>query len=118
MAIFLAGLEYVLRKVKMIGDDPQCGSGVDVARCVVLFLNGSLDDTDRKPPTPQAISFTCVFNLVIGLECTHHLSHSVYLGRVQDTTVSIGETVCVIGAAQLVSTVIAARLSEAVDDAS
>jgi DHA2 family multidrug resistance protein len=40
----------------------------------------------------------------------------VYLGRVRGyNSLEIGETVCIIGAAQLVSTVIAARLSEAVD---
>ncbi len=61
--------------------------------------------------------FACVFNLVIGfgIYASTYLV-PVYLARVRDfDSLQIGTTVFVVGAAQVVSTVIAARLSEAVD---
>jgi DHA2 family multidrug resistance protein len=61
--------------------------------------------------------FACVFNLVIGfgIYASVYLV-PVYLGRVRGyNSLEIGSTVFVVGCAQIVSTIIAARLSEAVD---
>ncbi len=124
MAVFLGGLEYVLEegpRLDWFGD----------ARIVIaawlslvgfgLFLERSLFSANpivRLSPFRNAtFVFACVFNLVIGfgIYASTYLI-PVYLGRVRDfDSLQIGTTVFVVGGAQLLSTVIAARLSETVD---
>ena len=124
MAAFLAGLEYVLEegpRLDWFGD-----TGIVIAAWLslvsfALFLERSLFSTTPivkltafRNPT---FVFACVFNLVIGFgmyASTYLLP--VYLGRVRGfDSLQIGTTVFVVGGAQLVSTIIAARLSETVD---
>ena len=124
MAAFLAGLEYVLEegpRLDWFGD-----THIRIAAWLsfvglMLFLERSIHSRSpivklsafRRP----SFVFACVFNLVIGfgLFASTYLI-PVYLGRVRGfTSLQIGTTVFVVGCAQLVSTIIAARLSEAVD---
>ncbi len=123
MAIFLAGLEYVLEEGPRLGFGDQ---RIVIAAWLsfvafALFIERSLFSATPivkisafRNPT---FVFACVFNLVIGFgiySSTYLLP--VYLGRVRGfDSVQIGTTVFVVGGAQLVSTVIAARLSESVD---
>jgi MFS transporter, DHA2 family, multidrug resistance protein len=124
MAVFLAGLEYVLEegpRLDWFGD-----SRIVVAAWVsfvafLLFLERSffsLSPIVRLSPFRKpTFAFACVFNLVIGFgiySSTYLIP--VYLGRVRGyDSLQIGTTVFVVGCAQLLSTVIAARLSERVD---
>jgi MFS transporter, DHA2 family, multidrug resistance protein len=124
MATFLAGLEYVLEegpRLDWFGD-----SRIVIAAWVsfvafVLFLERSFFSRSPivrlSPFRKPAFVFACVFNLVIGFgiySSTYLIP--VYLGRVRGyDSLQIGTTVFVVGCAQLLSTVIAARLSETVD---
>jgi len=124
MATFLAGLEYVLEegpRLDWFGD-----SGIVIAAWVsfvafVLFLERSFFSRSPivrlSPFRKPTFVFACVFNLVIGFgiySSTYLIP--VYLGRVRGyDSLQIGTTVFVVGCAQLLSTVIAARLSETVD---
>ena len=87
----------------------------------VLFLERSFfSPTPIVKLTPfrrPTFAFACVFNLVIGfgMYASTYLI-PVFLGRVRGfNSLQIGTTVCVVGIAQIASTVIAARLSERVD---
>jgi DHA2 family multidrug resistance protein len=124
MAVFLGGLEYVLEegpRLDWFGD-----ARIVIAAWLsfvgfVLFIERSLFSASPivklaafRNPT---FVFACVFNLVIGfgIYASTYLV-PVYLGRVRGfDSLQIGTTVFVVGGAQLVSTVIAARLSETVD---
>ena len=124
MATFLAGLEYVLEegpRLDWLGD-PK----IQVAACLslvafILFLERSFFSISPivrlSPFRKPTFIFACVFNLVIGFgiySSTYLLP--VYLGRVRGyDSLQIGTTVFVVGCAQMLSTVIAARLSETVD---
>ncbi|HEY4211063.1 MAG TPA: DHA2 family efflux MFS transporter permease subunit [Steroidobacteraceae bacterium] len=124
MAGFLAGLEYVLEegpRLDWFGD-----TGIVIAAWLslvsfALFIERSLFSTTPivklTPFRNPTFVFACVFNLVIGFgmyASTYLLP--VYLGRVRGfDSLQIGTTVFVVGGAQLLSTIIAARLSETVD---
>jgi DHA2 family multidrug resistance protein len=124
MAAFLAGLEYVLEegpRLDWFGD-----SHIVIAAWVsfvafLLFLERSLYSASPivrvSPFRKPTFVFACLFNLVIGFgiySSTYLVP--VYLGRVRGyDSLQIGTTVFVVGCAQLLSTVVAARLSETVD---
>jgi DHA2 family multidrug resistance protein len=124
MALFLAALEYVLEEGPRL--DWFSGPRIMIAAWLslvafVLFLERSFFSaapivklTPFREPT---FVFACVFNLVIGFgiyASTYLLP--VFLGRVRGyNSLQIGTTVFVVGGAQLVSTIISARLSETVD---
>ena len=124
MAIFLGGLEYVLEegpRLDWFGDTRiVLGAWVSLV-AFALFIERSFFSAAPivklsafRNPT---FVFACVFNLVIGfgIYASTYLI-PVYLGRVRGfDSLQIGMTVFVVGGAQLVSTVIAARLSETVD---
>lgn len=124
MICFLAGLQYVLEegpRLDWFGDRRiQFAAWLSLIGCIV-FLERSF--CSRTPIVKLgafrqgSFAFACVFNLVIGFgifASTYLIP--VYLGRVRGfNSMQIGLTVFVVGIAQLVSTVIAARLSEAVD---
>ena len=124
MATFLGGLEYVLEegpRLDWFGDPRIVIAAWLSFVAFALFIERSLFSATpivklaafRKP----TFVFACVFNLVIGfgIYASTYLV-PVYLARVRDfDSLQIGTTVFVVGAAQVVSTVIAARLSEAVD---
>ena len=124
MAVFLGGLEYVLEE----GPRHEWFSDPSIATAMWLslvgfglFLERSFNSngpivklTPFRRPT---FVFACVFNLVIGfgLYSSTYLI-PVFLGRVRDyTSMQIGTTVFVTGISQILSTVIAARLSQTVD---
>ena len=124
LAVFLGGLEYVLEegpRHDWLGD-PAIATGAwlsFVGFC--LFLERSFRSggpivrlTPFRKPT---FAFACLFNLVIGFglySATYLLP--VFLGRVRGyDSLQIGTTVFVTGFAQIVSTVIAARLSTRLD---
>jgi DHA2 family multidrug resistance protein len=124
MAVFLGGLEYVLEegpRLDWFGDPRIVVSAWLSFVAFALFLERSLFSAAPivkvaafRNPT---FVFACVFNLVIGfgIYASTYLI-PVYLGRVRDfDSLQIGTTVFVVGASQLLSTVIAARLSETVD---
>jgi DHA2 family multidrug resistance protein len=87
----------------------------------VLFLERSFFSASPivklTPFRRPSFIFACVFNLVIGFGLfgsTYLIP--VYLGQVRGfNSLQIGMTVFVVGLAQIVSTIIAARLSEKVD---
>ena len=124
MAIFLGGLEYVLEegpRLDWFGDSRIVIAAWLSFVSFVLFLERSVFSatpivkiTAFRNPT---FMFASVFNLVIGfgIYASTYLI-PVYLARVRDfNSQQIGTTVFVVGGAQIVSTVIAARLSEVVD---
>lgn len=124
MAIFLAGIEYVLEEGprKDWFGDPMIATGGWVALVAfVLFLERSFFSANpivklkvfRKP----IFAFASVFNLVIGfgMYASIYLV-PVYLARVRGyDSLQIGTTVFVVGIAQLLSVVISARLSQRID---
>jgi len=124
MAVFLAGLEYVLEegpRLDWFGDTRIVIAAWLSLVAFALFIERSLFSLTPivklsafRNPT---FVFACVFNLVIGfgIYASTYLI-PVYLGRVRGyDSLQIGTTVFVVGGAQLVSTIIAARLSENVD---
>ena len=124
MAVALGGLEYVLEEGPRAGwfGDPMIQTVAWVsAVAFVLFIERSFRSggpivrlTPFRRPT---FAVACVFNLVIGfgLYASTYLI-PVFLGRVRGfTSLEIGTTVFVTGFAQIISTVIAARLSQRVD---
>jgi DHA2 family multidrug resistance protein len=124
MAVFLGGLEYVLEEGPKNDwfSDPRILTGAWIALVSFgLFLERSFRSggpivrlTPFRSPT---FAFACLFNLVIGfgLYSTTYLV-PVFLGRVRGfNALQIGETVCVVGVTQVLSTVLAARLSQTVD---
>jgi DHA2 family multidrug resistance protein len=124
MAIFLGGLEYVLEegpRLDWFGDPRIVIAAWLSFVAFALFIERSLFSATPivkiaafRNPT---FVFACVFNLVIGfgIYASTYLV-PVYLARVREfDSLQIGTTVFVVGAAQIVSTVIAARLSEVID---
>jgi DHA2 family multidrug resistance protein len=124
MAAFLAGLEYVLEEGPRLGwfGDPRILAAAWLSVVAfVLFLERSLNSGSPivrlSPFRKPTFVFACVFNLVIGFgiySSTYLVP--VFLGRVRGyDSLQIGTTVFIVGCAQLLGTVIAARLSETVD---
>ena len=124
MVCFLAGLQYVLEegaRLDWFGDRHiQFAAWVSFIGFIVfiersLFSHAPIVKLD--PFRHGNFAFACSFNLVIGFgifASTYLIP--VYLGRVRGyDSLQIGLTVFVVGIAQLISTVVAARLSEAVD---
>ena len=124
MAVFLAGLEYVLEegpRKDWFGD-----SGIAIAAWCsavgfVLFLERSFYSSNQlvrlqafRRPT---FAFACAFNFVIGIGMYSSIYLvPVYLARVRGyDSLQIGTTVFVVGVTQLLSVVIAASLSQRVD---
>ncbi|QUD90489.1 DHA2 family efflux MFS transporter permease subunit [Phenylobacterium montanum] len=124
MALFLGGLEYVLEegpKNDWLGD-PAIRTGAWLSFVgFVLFLERSFRSggpiVRLTPFRKPNFIFACVFNLVIGFglySATYLLP--VFLGRVRGyDSLQIGTTVFVTGIAQVLSTVIAARASQRID---
>ncbi|HWT51181.1 MAG TPA: DHA2 family efflux MFS transporter permease subunit, partial [Caulobacter sp.] len=124
MAVFLGGLEYVLEE----GPRKQWFEDAHIAIAAWVTLVAFLLFVERSfrsdgpivkltPFRKPTFAFACVFNLVIGfgLYASTYLI-PVFLGRVRGyDSLEIGTTVFVTGIAQILSTVIAARLSTKVD---
>jgi DHA2 family multidrug resistance protein len=124
MAMFLGGMEYVLEegpRHEWLGDP-----GIAIASWLslvgfVLFLERSFRSSSPivklSPFRQRNFVFACLFSLVIGfgLYAATYLV-PVFLGRVRGyDSLQIGTTVFVTGIAQILSTVVAARLSQRVD---
>ena len=124
MAVALGGLEYVLEegpRLDWFGDSSIAISAWLSLVAFVLFLERSFFSTSpivRLTPfrRPNFV-FACLFNLVIGFGLFGSIYLiPVYLGQVRGfNSLQIGMTVFVVGLAQIVSTIIAARLAERVD---
>src|SRR5271156_682520 len=124
MAVFLAGLEYVLEegpRLDWFGD-----SRIVVAAWVsfvafLLFLERSFFSSSPivrlSPFRKPTFAFACLFNLVIGFgiySSTYLIP--VFLGRVRGyNSLDIGTTVFVTGISQVLGTIVAARLSQRID---
>jgi len=124
MAVALGGLEYVLEegpRLEWFEDHRIAISAWLSIVAFALFIERSFRSespiVSLSPFRRPSFTFACVFNLVIGfgIYASTYLI-PVYLGRVRGfNSLQIGTTVFVVGIAQLVSTAIAARLSERVD---
>ena len=124
MATFLAGLEYVLEEGPKQGwfEDHRIAITAWVSLVAfLLFLERSFASAapivNLSPFRRPRFAFACLFNLVIGfgIFASVYLV-PVYLGRVRGyDSLQIGETVFVVGIAQILSTIVAARLSQTVD---
>ncbi len=124
MAVALAGLEYVLEegpRKDWFGDPVIVLAAWFSFVGFCLFLERSLFSKNPivriSPFRNRTFAFACVFNLVIGfgIYASTYLV-PVFLGRVRDfNSLQIGTTVFVVGAGQLVSTVIAAWSSNHID---
>ncbi len=124
MAVFLGGLEYVLEEGPR--NDWFGDSGIAVAAWVsfvafVLFLERAFFSASPivtlRPFRKPIFAFACLFNLVtgFGMYASIYLV-PVFLARVRGyDSLQIGTTVFIVGVAQLGSTVIAAALSQRVD---
>ena len=124
MAVFLGGLEYVLEegpRHDWFGDPTILTAAWLSFVGFLLFLERSFRSggpivrlTPFRRPT---FVFACTFNLVIGfgLYSSTYLV-PVFLGRVRGyDSLQIGTTVFVVGITQVLSTIIAARLSQRAD---
>jgi DHA2 family multidrug resistance protein len=124
MATFLGGLEYILEegpKNDWFGD-PMILTVAWVSLVAFgLFLERSLNSggpiVKLSPFRKPTFAFACLFNLVIGFgvySSTYLVP--VFLGRVRGyDSLQIGGTVFVVGITQVLSTIIAARLSQTTD---
>jgi DHA2 family multidrug resistance protein len=124
MAVFLGGMEYVLEegpKNDWFGDPHILAAAWVSFVAFLLFLERSFRSggpvvklTPFRKPT---FAMACTFNLVIGFglySATYLVP--VFLGRVRGyDALQIGTTVFVVGVTQVLSTLIAARLSQRVD---
>lgn len=124
MAVFLAGLEYVLEegpRHDWLGDETIAIAAWASAVGFVLFLERSFFSASpivslrsfRRP----TFAFASLFNLVIGFGMYASISLiPVFLALVRGySALQIGQTIFVVGVAQLASTVISASLSQRVD---
>ncbi|WP_426688020.1 DHA2 family efflux MFS transporter permease subunit [Rhodanobacter ginsengiterrae] len=124
MAMFLGGLEYVLEegpRHEWLGDPGIATAAWLSLVGFVLFLERSFRSSGpvvRLSPFRQpTFVLACVLSLVIGfgLYSSTYLV-PVFLGRVRDyNSLQIGTTVFITGIAQILSTVVAARLSQRID---
>ena len=124
LAVFLAGLEYVLEegpRRDWFGDQGIAIAGWCSLVAFALFLERSFVSANplvkltpfRKP----TFVFACVFNLAIGvgLYASIYLV-PLYLGRVRGySSLEIGETVSITGIAQILGVAISASLSQRID---
>ena len=124
MAVFLAGLEYVLEegpRYEWLSDSRIAIAAWCSLVAFTLFLERSFYSPNplvkltpfRKP----TFAFACVFNIVIGvgLFASIYLV-PLYLGRVRGySSLQIGETVFIAGIAQIFGVVISASLSQRID---
>ncbi len=124
MAVFLAGMEYVLEEGQRRGwlADPLIATAAWLSFVAfLLFLERSFRSgapivklTPFRKPT---FAFACIFNLVIGFgvyASTYLIP--VFLARVRGySSLDIGLTVFVTGGGQLLGTAVAATLSTRVD---
>lgn len=124
MAVALGGLEYVLEegpRKDWFGDPRIVMAAWFSAVAFALFIERSFYSKNPvvrlTPFRNPTFAFACLFNIVIGFgiyASTYLLP--VYLGRVRDfNSLQIGTTVFVVGIGQLISTIIAARASQSVD---
>lgn len=124
MAVALGGLEYVLEegpRKDWFGDPTIVMSAWFSFVGFALFLERSFFSKNPivrlSPFRRPTFAFACLFNLVIGFgmyASTYLLP--VFLGRIRDfDSYQIGTTVFVVGLGQFVSTIIAARASQSVD---
>jgi DHA2 family multidrug resistance protein len=124
MAVFLGGLEYVLEegpRHDWFGDPAIAVGGWLSFIAFLLFMERSFRSggpiVRLSPFRKPTFVFACCFNLVIGFglySATYLVP--VFLGRVRGyNSMQIGTTVFVVGLAQVLSTLIAARLSQRVD---
>ncbi|MEK1906855.1 MAG: DHA2 family efflux MFS transporter permease subunit [Pseudomonas sp.] len=124
MAVALGCLQYVLEegpRKDWFGDPMILGAAWLSFVGFVLFFERSLFSNGPivklSPFRQPTFAMACLFNLVIGfgIYASTYLV-PVFLGRVRGfSALEIGTTVVVVGAFQLFSTVIAARLSELID---
>lgn len=124
MALFLGGLQYVLEegpKHEWFTEPSIAIAGWLSFVAFALFLERSFRSAGPivrlSPFRRPTFTFACVFNFVIGFgiySSTYLIP--LFLGQVRNfTSMQIGATVFVTGIAQILSTVIAARLSQTVD---
>lgn len=124
MAVFLAGLEYVLEegpKNDWFGDTGIAAAAWVAFIAFLLFLERSLRSSSPivklSPFRKPTFVFACVFNLVIGfgLYAGTYLV-PLFLGRVRGYNANeIGTTVFIAGVVQFCGVPIAAALSQRVD---
>jgi DHA2 family multidrug resistance protein len=124
LAVFLGGLEYVLEegpRHDWLGDDTIAiaawaslvGFGLFMERAVF----SPVPVVSLRPFRRPIFAFACLFNLVIGfgLYSSIYLI-PVYLAQVRGySALEIGQTIFVVGVAQLASTMVAATLSQRID---
>jgi len=124
MATFLGGLEYVLEegpRKDWFGDPGIAVVAWLSVVAFVLFLERSFFSANPivklSPFRRPTFIFACIFNLVIGFGMYSSIYLvPVYLGRVRGfDSLQIGTTVFVVGIAQILSVVIASRLSQRID---
>jgi MFS transporter, DHA2 family, multidrug resistance protein len=124
MAVFLGGLEYVLEEGPRLDwfDDTRIAIAAWLSFvALLLFLERSFRSSGPivklSPFRKPTFLFACLFNLVIGFglySATYLIP--LFLGRVRGyNSFQIGTTVFVTGIAQILSTLIASRLSQRVD---
>jgi len=124
MAVFLAGLEYVLEegpKNDWFGDTGIAAAAWIALVAFLLFLERSLRSSSPivklSPFRKPTFVFACIFNLVIGfgLYAGTYLV-PLFLGRVRGYNANeIGTTVFIAGIVQFCGVPIAAALSQRVD---
>lgn len=124
MAVFLGGLEYVLEegpRHDWLGDQTIAIAAWASFTGFALFIERALFSAvpivSLKPFRRPIFAFACLFNLVIGfgLYSAIYLV-PVYLAQVRGfSALQIGQTIFVIGIAQMASTVVAASLSQRID---
>ncbi|WP_298192934.1 DHA2 family efflux MFS transporter permease subunit [Novosphingobium sp.] len=124
MAVFLGALEYVLEegpRHDWLGDDRIAIAAWASLVGFVLFVERAIFSpmpiVSLRPFRRPIFAFACLFNLVIGfgLYSAIYLV-PVYLAQVRGfSALQIGETIFVVGIAQLASTVVAASLSQRID---
>ncbi|MGF7151045.1 DHA2 family multidrug resistance protein [Sphingomonas zeicaulis] len=124
MAVFLGGLQFVLEEGPRNDwfGDPEIAIGAWLSFVAfLLFLERAFFSKNPivtlKPFRRPIFAFACLFSLVIGfgMYASIYLI-PVYLARVRGfDSLQIGTTVFVVGVAQLLSTVIAASLSQRID---
>jgi len=124
MALFLGALQYVLEegpRREWLTEPAIAIAAWVSAVAFALFLERSFRSDGPivrlSPFRRPTFAFACTFNFVIGfgLYASTYLI-PVFLGQVRDfTSMQIGATVFVTGITQILSTLIAARLSQRVD---
>ncbi|KXU32687.1 MFS transporter [Sphingobium sp. 22B] len=124
MAIMLGGLQFVLEegpRKDWFGDSGVRLAGWFALVAAMLFFHRSAFSANpivRLSPFRRPIfAFSCIFSFVIGFGSYSSIYlMPVYLGRVRGyDSLQIGTTVFVVGLAQILGTMVAARLSQKID---